>query len=109
MIGKANQPAVPLHRMRAYNPGRMTDREIELIFVARHDVLQRILIDLDGEKATSRPQHHLIVAQRGMGKTTLLLRLAAALRSAEYSARFIPLVFAEEQYSVDRLSKFSIR
>ncbi len=106
MVDEAQQPDVPLHRMRVYNPGRMTDREIELTFVARHDVLHRILNDLDGEKATSRPQHHLIVAQRGMGKTTLLLRLAAALRSAEYRDRFIPLVFAEEQYSVDRLSKF---
>ncbi len=106
MVDDAKQPVVPLHRMRVYNPGRMTDQEIESIFVARHDVLQRILNDLNGEKPTSRPQHHLIVGQRGMGKTLLLLRLAAALRSDEYRDRFIPLIFAEEQYSVDRLSKF---
>ena len=42
-----------------------------------------------------------------MGKTMLLARIAAELRTTpELSARFIPLVFAEEQYAVDRLSKF---
>ncbi|MDX1970359.1 MAG: AAA family ATPase, partial [Planctomycetaceae bacterium] len=99
-------PAIAVHRLRKYNPARMTDAEIELTFVARKDVLERILQDLAGERADSRPQHHLIIGQRGMGKTTLLLRLAAALRSAAYRERFVPLVFAEEQYSVDRLSKF---
>ena len=41
-----------------------------------------------------------------MGKTTLLLRLAAELRAEPLEQRFLPLVFSEEQYAVDRLSKF---
>ena len=42
-----------------------------------------------------------------MGKTMLLARIAAELRTKpEFASRFIPLVFAEEQYAVDRLSKF---
>src|SRR5271168_309740 len=42
-----------------------------------------------------------------MGKSTLLARLGAELRTdTELSKLFVPLVFAEEQYTVDRLSKF---
>jgi tetratricopeptide (TPR) repeat protein/DNA-binding MarR family transcriptional regulator len=42
-----------------------------------------------------------------MGKTMLLARIAAELRTEPaLNARFIPLIFAEEQYAVDRLSKF---
>ncbi len=99
-------PAIPLHRLRVYNPSRMTDQEITLLFAVREDLLQRILADLSGEAPDSHPQHHLLVGQRGMGKTTLLLRIAAALRSPPLQDRFIPLSFAEEQYNIDRLSQF---
>jgi tetratricopeptide (TPR) repeat protein len=97
---------LPLHRLRAYNPGKLTDEELKVLFVVRGDVLARIVDDVVAERDDSRPQHHLVVGQRGMGKTTLLLRIAAELRGPEHRARFIPLVFAEEQYTVDRLSKF---
>ncbi|MFM7867678.1 MAG: hypothetical protein ACKPHU_25980, partial [Planctomycetaceae bacterium] len=70
------------------------------------EILQRLLGDLSGEVPDSRPQHHLLVGQRGMGKTTLLLRIAAALRTAPLRDRFIPLSFAKEQYTIDRLSQF---
>jgi tetratricopeptide (TPR) repeat protein len=99
-------PPLPLHRLRAYNPGKLSDEELKVLFVVRGDVLARIVNDVVAERDDSRPQHHLIVGQRGMGKTTLLLRIAAELRGVEHRARFIPLVFAEEQYTVDRLSKF---
>ncbi|MDR3633235.1 MAG: tetratricopeptide repeat protein [Isosphaeraceae bacterium] len=76
-------------------------------FVARLALYERILADVAAEKPNKRPQHHLIVGQRGMGKSLLLARLAAELRtSAKFSQGFVPLVFAEEQYAVDRLSKF---
>ncbi len=84
----------------------MTDAEIVAAFIARRSQFDRIVADLAAESATSRAQHHLIVGQRGMGKTTLLLRLAAELRGEPLGERFLPLVFSEEQYAVDRLSKF---
>jgi predicted AAA+ superfamily ATPase len=77
--------------------------------VARKAVFERVLADIAAEKPESRAQHHLVVGQRGMGKSTLLARLAAELRTdAELSKRFVPLVFAEEQYAVDRLSKILV-
>jgi tetratricopeptide (TPR) repeat protein len=96
-----------LHQLSLYNTGRMSPEQVILAFQARQDVLQRILADLAAEKPKSRAQHHILVGQRGMGKTMLLARIAAELRTnTELDAKFIPLVFAEEQYAVDRLSKF---
>ncbi len=98
---------IALHQLSLYNSGRMSSEQIITTFAARRPLLDRILIDLSAEKPRSRAQHHLIVGQRGMGKTMLLARVAAELRTNDhYKGRFIPLVFAEEQYAVDRLSKF---
>ncbi|MBL9151829.1 MAG: tetratricopeptide repeat protein [Verrucomicrobiales bacterium] len=96
-----------LHEISLYNTGRVAPEKIIAAFAARRDQFQRIVADLAAEKPTSRAQHHLIVGQRGMGKTMLLARLAAELRTEPaLRERFVPLVFAEEQYAVDRLSKF---
>jgi tetratricopeptide (TPR) repeat protein/DNA-binding MarR family transcriptional regulator len=107
MTSAAPTPLLSLHQLSLYNTGRMSPEQIIAAFAARQQQLERIVADIAAEKPKSRAQHHLIVGQRGMGKTMLLARIAAELRTdPALSARFIPLVFAEEQYSVDRLSKF---
>ena len=93
-----------LHRMAIFTPGRQSDDEIRASFIARQDVLDRILEDIRATRAGSIPQHHLVIGQRGMGKTTMLRRLHVALREQPLAQSFIPLGFPEEQYSVDRLS-----
>lgn len=99
--------SVALHELSLYNTGRMSPEQTIAAFIARRTTLDHLLLDLGKEKASSRAQHHLIVGQRGMGKTMLLARIAAELQqNKEFNHRFIPLVFAEEQYAVDRLSKF---
>ena len=98
---------INVSQLTLYNPARMKDAEIVAAFVARAALFERVLADVATEKPGSRAQQHLLVGQRGMGKSTLLARLAAELRTdPELSKRFVPLVFAEEQYAVDRLSKF---
>jgi tetratricopeptide (TPR) repeat protein len=100
-------PLLSLHQISLYNTGRMTPEQVIAAFAARRQQFERIVADIAAEKPKSRAQHHLIVGQRGMGKTMLLARIAAELRTdSNLSARFIPLVFVEEQYAVDRLSKF---
>lgn len=107
MTAAVQTPLISLHQFSLYNTGRMSPEQIIAAFAARRQQLDRIVADLAAEKPKSRAQHHLIVGQRGMGKTMLLARIAAELRTdSKLSARFIPLVFAEEQYAVDRLSKF---
>lgn len=100
-------PAISLHQLSLYNPGRMLPEQVIAAFAARREQFDRIVADIAAEKPKSRAQHHLVVGQRGMGKTMLLARIAAELRTdPKLCTRFIPLVFAEEQYAVDRLSKF---
>lgn len=100
-------PLISLHQLSLYNTGRMSPEQVIAAFAARRQQLDRIVADIAAEKVKSRAQHHLVVGQRGMGKTMLLARIAAELRSdSKLAARFIPLVFVEEQYAVDRLSKF---
>ncbi len=95
-----------LTKIGFFNPGRLTDEEIELSFVTRIAFFQYIFKKIIAEKPNSIPQHHLVIGQRGMGKTSLLVRIAVELRKKPYCDNFIALTFPEEQYNIDRLSKF---
>ncbi len=89
-----------------FNPGRLTDEEIERAFVTRVKIFEYLLEGIVTESPEAIPQHYLIIGQRGMGKSTLLHRIAVELRKENYRKTFIPLTFPEEQYNVDRLSQF---
>lgn len=94
-------------KTRIFNPHRLKAKELEESFIARQELFQSILNDLSSGKPKSPPQHQLVIGQRGMGKTTLLLRLALELHRDPHCKRLLPLNFPEEQYiEVDRLSKF---
>ena len=94
-------------KISLFNPHRLNEAELEQSFIARQQTFRAILADVAAGDAQSPPQHHLVVGQRGMGKTTLLRRLALELQRPPYRERFVPLVFPEEQYvEVDRLAKF---
>lgn len=97
---------INLTKIGFFNPGRLTDEEIEMSFVTRIAFFQYIFKKIIAEKANSIPQHHLVIGQRGMGKTSLLVRVAVELRKRPYCENFIGLTFPEEQYNIDRLSKF---
>lgn len=97
---------IELSKIGFFNPGRLSDEEIELSFIARQPDFELIFQSIAEENKNSIPQHHLIVGQRGMGKTSLLLRIGAELRKSKYANSFVALTFPEEQYNVDRLSKF---
>lgn len=92
----------PLHGVAIYNPDLLSKQELVAQFVARRSLLGLLLQDL-GHGETN--QHHMIVGQRGMGKTTLLRRLRYAIEDdPKLSAKWLPLTFPEEQYNVARLS-----
>jgi len=95
-----------LHGVAVYNPDLLSKDELVQLFIARQPLLDRLVRDLREETA-GVPQHHLIIGQRGMGKTTLLRRLRYAIEDdPELDARWLPLVFPEEQYNVASLSDF---
>ncbi len=93
---------LPLHGVAIYNPDLLSKQELISQFVARRTLLSRLLEDLARARTT---QHHLVIGQRGMGKTTLLRRLRYAVEDdPALAATWLPLTFPEEQYNVARLS-----
>lgn len=96
----------PLHGVAVYNPDLLSKQELIAHFVARRSLLDRLVEDLGREGVT---QHHLILGQRGMGKTTLLRRLRHAVEDdPALDRQWIPLTFPEEQYNISRLSDFYV-
>jgi len=91
-----------------YDPGNLTPADLVAGFVARERTLAYFINELRHQTtAGASPRHHLIVGQRGMGKTTLLLRLAVAINeNAGLAAHLLPLTFREEQYNVINLHVF---
>jgi tetratricopeptide (TPR) repeat protein len=96
-----------LKRPALYNPALWSRNEVRTYYVARPKILARFLDDFRREQPGTRPQHRLILGQRGMGKSTLLRRLAIGVEDdAELAAQWLPLNFPEEQYNVATLADF---
>ena len=94
--------------VRKFNPGTFqSDAEVIKQFVVRHrefDILMGVLRQNTGESAC---QHMLLIAPRGRGKTMMLARVAAELRTSEALRRnFLPIRFMEESYEVFDLGDF---
>ena len=91
-----------------YGPGNLKSEDLVAGFVARGNTLAYFLNELRHQVAPNvSPRHHLIIGQRGMGKTTLLHRIAIAIgEQPELADCFVPLTFREEQYNVINLHVF---
>lgn len=96
-----------LLNLSVYNPASLSDEDFLRSFVARHDVATQLISQLKVVTPSSVAKHHLIVGQRGMGKTSMLRRLALAAMTDEHLAKvLIPLSFREEQYNVHSMHVF---
>lgn len=92
-----------------YNPNqdRFDDDCFVEDFVARHEEVEVLLNVLRRAASGGETEQMVMVGARGMGKTSLLRRLAIAIgRDAKLRAAFIPLRFREEQYNVISLDVF---
>jgi hypothetical protein len=90
-----------------YNPDRLGDEAFLEGFVVRQDLVAKILASLGEIKPRGLAQHRLLVGQRGMGKTSLLRRIALGVRAdPTLAAVLLPLRFREEQYNVHNLHVF---
>lgn len=99
---------ISINQIGLYNPQRMSDYLVETLFIVRESLFEYIFDKIIKEKTNSIPQHYLIIAQRGMGKTTLLKRMEVELRKQKYAKNFIPLLFPEEQYNIKNLAEFCL-
>lgn len=97
-----SKPAMP----GLYNPASQTKEELIANFVVRLDKFHTIFNNIKNDNFDSPPQHFIIQGQRGMGKTTLLLRLYHAVSDDEQLKQYlIPVLFGEEQYGIRTLYK----
>ncbi len=100
-------PAATIKAAIKFNPHLWGPDELRAIFVVRQIDLAQITDALRAAAPDRVPQHLLITGHRGMGKSTLLQRLALAIgEEPDLDARWLPLTFPEEQYTVRTLSEF---
>lgn len=93
-------------RVMKYNPAFLTEGELVRSFVVRQGDFERLL-EIIRENTGESNQHILVVGPRGIGKTTLALRIAAELRTdEELRKQWFPLIFGEESYAVTTPGEF---
>lgn len=94
--------------VRKFNPGMFqSDQEVVEQFVVRNRELDTVLEILQGNIESPSCQHVLIVAPRGRGKTMLLARAAAELRTDDkFSRVLLPVRFMEESHEIFDVADF---
>jgi len=95
-------------RLRKFHVGTgQSDQEIIDQFVVRRGELNTVLEVLEGNIDSDSCQHLLVVAPRGRGKTTLLVRVIAELRTNPLCAdRLLPVRLMEESQEIFTLADF---
>ena len=98
----------PRSPVRKFNPGTFqSDQEVVEQFVVRNRELDTVLEILHGNIESPSCQHILIVAPRGRGKTMLLARAAAELRTKDkFSRSLLPVRFMEESHEIFDVADF---
>ena len=94
--------------IRKFNPGTLqSDEDVIEQFVVRQHQLGSVLEVVRGNIDSPSCQHVLIVAPRGRGKTMLLARVAAELRTdGELSRHLLPIRFMEESPEIFDMADF---
>ncbi len=106
-IAQAPAPEGGFAAISKYNPHLWSAAQLRAIFVARQQELADLLHSLRSTPSDQVGQHVLLVGPRGMGKSTLMQRLALAVEDdAPLRAAWLPLRFPEEQYTVNTLGQF---
>ncbi len=100
--------ARPSGSIRKFNPGTLqSHRELMKQFVVRERELQLVLDVLRGNIDSPSCQHLLVVAPRGRGKTMLLARVAAEMRTNhDLSRSLFPVRFMEESHEIFDIADF---
>jgi len=84
-----------------YNPNEMSEDEFLQRFVVRHEIFEEVFEALQNADYSVPNQHHILVGQRGQGKTTILRKLNIGIKKDKKLSKFlIPVQFPEEQHNM---------
>ena len=87
-----------------YNPHQLNKDALTRGFIVRKAKFKKLFREIRESEMIYPEQHYLIVGQRGMGKTTLLLRLSYEIEEDPILKNWlIPVVYSEEVYGVQHL------
>ena len=89
-----------------YNPELMPEEEIKQTFVARQPLVDEIVTLIERQPKGAGMQHLVIIAPRGMGKTTVLLMVKFAIKDRGLAEKWQAIKFPEESYSIYDLADF---
>ncbi len=89
-----------------YNPDQMSEQEIKGTFVARSALLDRLMGVIRSQPDGAGVRHVVLVAPRGMGKTTMLLMVQFAVADRGLAPPWLAIRFPEELYGVSDLADF---
>jgi tetratricopeptide (TPR) repeat protein len=91
-----------------YNPDLMPEEEIRKTFVARQGLVDEIVSLIERQPDGAGVQHVVIIAPRGMGKTTVLLMIRLTMKDRGLAKRWQAVKFPEESYGIYDLADFWI-
>lgn len=89
-----------------YNPDSMPEAEVKATFVARQWLIDELVSMIKRQPDGAGVQHILVIAPRGMGKTTVLLMVKFAINDSALAKRWQAVKFPEERYGIYDLSDF---
>ena len=96
-------------KQRPYNPALLSKKELKETFVARQNTLNYLIDHIARHKQDDPCRHMIIVGARGMGKTTLGLRVLHEIEdSSSLSGIWQPVPFNEESYGIGDAAEFWI-
>ena len=77
-----------------FNPLQKEPKQLKAEFVVRTAVFNQLFEEIQEDLMQHPPQHYMILGQRGMGKTTLLLHLKyAVLEDEKLNKWLLPVLF----------------
>jgi DNA-binding MarR family transcriptional regulator len=89
-----------------YNPDALSESRIKHTFVGRQWLLDELIAILRRQPEGAGVQHVLLVAPRGMGKTTLFLMLGFAVNESELQEKWQVVRYREESYNITDAAEF---
>ena len=93
-------------QINLYNPGTLSKEILIDNFIIRKEEFDRIFYEIEHDDMKNPPQHFIIQAQRGNGKTTLLWRLYYEVENnRKLNKWLLPVIFNEEEYRIRTLYK----